>query len=220
MNALTQTQSYKKTNGVDNIVPTHIRLLTRDSVAFSPSVSDDVWLNILRRRADVLGTKGHGRPYGPFCFTPTEARWLIRDGDTGGTGRESEGSTADTPRKRPEKPWTAARTMAVLRRCPLAIGQRLVHCAIAVLTAVLGSHKDNVLLLRNNPKRKKSNFRSPAPPPCSVQLHLPLDLAGTLCGVCPYLSHTVNTCKQRTSTATTIQVYCSVACAWSAGIIT
>ena len=76
------------------------------------------------------------------------------------------------------------------------------------------------LLLRNNPKRKKSNFRSPAPPPCSVQLHLPLDLAGTLCGVCPYLSHTVNTCKQRTSTATTIQVYCSVACAWSAGIIT
>ena len=157
----------KKTTGVDNIVPTHIRLLTRYSVAFSPSVSDDVWLNILRRRVDVLGTKGHGRPYGPFCFTPTEARWLIRDGDTGGTGRESEGSTADNPRKRPEKPWTAARTMAVLRRCPLAIAQRLVHCAIAVLTAVLGSHKDNVLLLRNNLKRKKSNFRSPAPPPCS-----------------------------------------------------
>ena len=35
--------------------------------------------------------------------------------------------------------------MDVLRRCPLAIAQRLVHCAIAVLTAVLGqSHKDNV----------------------------------------------------------------------------
>ena len=35
--------------------------------------------------------------------------------------------------------------MEVLRRCPLAIAQRLVHCAIAVSTAVLGqSHKNNV----------------------------------------------------------------------------
>ena len=35
--------------------------------------------------------------------------------------------------------------MEVLRRCPLAIAQRLVHCAIAVSTAVLGqSHKENV----------------------------------------------------------------------------
>ena len=79
----------------------------------------------------------------PFCFTSTEARWLIRDGDRwegargGGGGRKSEGSTADTARKRPaERPWTAARTMEVLRRCPLAIAQRLVHCAIAVSTAV------------------------------------------------------------------------------------
>ena len=62
-----------------------------------------------------------------------------------GRGRQSEGSTAETARKRPERPWTAARTMEVLRRCPLAIAQRLVHCAIAVSTAVLGqSHKDNV----------------------------------------------------------------------------
>ena len=44
------------------------------------------------------------------------------------------GETVDRPR-----------TMDVLRRCPLAIAQRLVHCAIAVSTAVLGqSHKDNV----------------------------------------------------------------------------
>ena len=53
----------------------------------------------------------------------------------GGGGRQSEGSTADTARKRPERPWTAAKTMEVLRRCPLAIAQRLVHCAIAVSTA-------------------------------------------------------------------------------------
>ena len=82
-----------------------------------------------------------------FCFTSTEARWLIRDGDGGGGGEGDErvkGSTADTARKRPERPWAAAGTVEVLRRCPLAIAQRLVHCAIAVSTAVLGSHKDNV----------------------------------------------------------------------------
>ena len=60
-------------------------------------------------------------------------------------GERVKGSTAETARKRPERPWTAARTMEVLRRCPFAIAQRLVHCAIAVSTAVLGqSHKDNV----------------------------------------------------------------------------
>ena len=79
------------------------------------------------------------------CLTSTEARWLVRDGDRVGRGRQSEGSTAETARKRPERPWTSARTMEVLRRCPLAIAQRLVHCAIAVATAVLGqSHKDDV----------------------------------------------------------------------------
>ena len=62
-----------------------------------------------------------------------------------GWGRKSESSTADTARKRPERPWTAARAMEVLRRCPLAIAQRPVHCAITVSTAVLGqSHKDNI----------------------------------------------------------------------------
>ena len=79
------------------------------------------------------------------CFTSTEAKWPVRDGDSVGRGRQSEGSTAETARKRPESPWTAARTTEVLRRCPVAIAQRLVHCAIAVSTAVFGqSHKDNV----------------------------------------------------------------------------
>ena len=58
---------------------------------------------------------------------------------------KSEGQTSNTAQKRPERPWTAARTMEVLRQCPLAIAQQLVHCAIAVSTAVFGqSHKDNV----------------------------------------------------------------------------
>ena len=60
-----------------------------------------------------------------------------------GTGTECEGDdrVKARPRKPPEKdrrPWTAARTMEVLRRCPLAIAQRLVHCATVVSTAVFG----------------------------------------------------------------------------------
>ena len=65
-------------------------------------------------------------------------------GGGGELGRKGEGSTADTARKKSERPWTAARTMKVLRRCHHAIARRLVHCAIAVSTAVLGSYKDNV----------------------------------------------------------------------------
>ena len=107
------------------------------------------------------------------CLTSTEARWTIRDGDRVGRGRQSKGSTAETARKRPERPWTAARTMEELRRCPLAIAQRLVHCAIAVSTAVLGqSHKDNVHCTAvenslDNSKQNRSNLLSPAPPPYS-----------------------------------------------------
>ena len=110
------------------------------------------------------------------CFTSTEERWPIRDGDRVGRGRESEGSTAEPVRKRPERPWTAARTMEVLRRCPLAIAQRLVHWAIAVSTAVLDRVTKTMsvaLLLTNNLdnlKQKTSNLLSPAPPPYSWSL--------------------------------------------------
>ena len=76
-----------------------------------------------------------------------------------------------TIRKRLERPWTATRTMEVLRRCPLTIAQQLVHWAIAVSTAVLDrviKTMSIALLLTNNldnPKQKKSNLLSPAPPP-------------------------------------------------------
>ena len=109
-------------------------------------------------------------------FTSMEARWPIRDRDRVGRGRQSEGSTAETTRKRPERPWTTTRTMEVLRWCPLAIAQRLVHCAIAVSTAVLGqSHKDSVRCTAVDEqlgqlKQRKSNFLSPAPPPYSWSL--------------------------------------------------
>ena len=119
---------------------------------------------------------------GPFCFTSTEARWLIRDGDR---GQKSEGSTAYAARKRPEKPWTAARTMEVLRRSPLAIAQRLVHCAAS--TAVLGqSHKDSVRCTSVEQQIEAKEVQLSQPSSTSqdlfwadfkVQLHLPpLDL--------------------------------------------
>ena len=82
-----------------------------------------------------------------FTLRPQKRGGLLETGDggEGGGERKSEGLTADTARKRTERPWTAARTMEVLRRCPLAIAQRLVHYSTAVSTAVLGqNHKDNV----------------------------------------------------------------------------
>ena len=93
-----------------------------------------------------------------IALRPQKRGCLLGTG-AGEVGDEKvNGSTADTARKRPERPWTAARTMEVLRRCPLAIAQRLVHCAIAVSTAVLGqSHKDNVrcAAVEEQPEAKK-----------------------------------------------------------------
>ena len=69
-----------------------------------------------------------------FYFTSTEARWLIRDGDRG----EEDDRVKARPRKPPEKDRRD-------RGPPPEQWKRLVHCAIAVSTAVLGqSHKDNV----------------------------------------------------------------------------
>ena len=78
--------------------------------------------------------------------------------------------------------------MEVLRRCPLAIAQRLVHCAIAVSIAMLGqSHKDNVrcTAIEEQPEAKEVQLSQPSSTSLlvissevRVQLHLPpLDLA-------------------------------------------
>ena len=68
------------------------------------------------------------------ALRPQKRDGLLGTG-TVGRGQKSEGSTADTAQKSPERPWTAPRTVEVLRRCPFAIAQRLVHYAIAVSTA-------------------------------------------------------------------------------------
>ena len=72
--------------------------------------------------------------------------------------------------------------MEVLRRCPFAIAQRLVHCAIALSTAVLDRVTKTMsvaLLLTNNldnSKQKTSNLHLPTHlfwANMRVQLHLP-----------------------------------------------
>ena len=78
--------------------------------------------------------------------------------------------------------------MEMLRRCPLAIAQWLVHCATAVSTAVLGqSHKDNAhcTAVEEQPEAKEVQLSQPSFTSLLMissglrdQLHLPpLDLA-------------------------------------------
>ena len=117
-------------------------------------------------------------------------------GGGGGGGRKSEDSTADTARKRPERLWTAARTMEVLK----AVSPR--HCpatnATAVSTAVLGqSDKDNVRCTAVEEQLEAKEVQLSQHSSTSllmissglmkVQLHLPpLDLLispGTLCSL-------------------------------------
>ena len=83
-----------------------------------------------------------------------------------------KGSTAETARKGPERPWTAARTMEVLRRCLLAIAQRLVHCAIAVSTAVL-DRVTKTMVRCTAVDEQLGQLEAKKSPTCSAQLHLP-----------------------------------------------
>ena len=122
------------------------------------------------------------------ALRPQRRVGLLGTGTEWEGGERVKGSTAETARKRPERPWTAARTMEVLRRCPLAIAQRLVHCAVALSTAVLDRVTKTMsvapLLTNNldNSKQKMSNLLSPRHhlpthdlfwAKVRVQLHLP-----------------------------------------------
>ena len=97
-----------------------------------------------------------GARSGPFCFTSTEARLLIRGGERGGRGRESKGSTADTARKRLERPWTAARTVEVSpRHCPATGALR--NCCFNCRAGQ--SHRDNV---EEQPEAKEGQLSQPS----------------------------------------------------------
>ena len=134
---------------------TRRRLVRTDSPGWPPRLNRIQLLN-------------YGKALDHFALRPQKRGCVLGTGRVGGGGGESEGSTADTARKTGE-------TVDRRQNNPLAIAQRLMRCAAdCCFNRRAGqSHKDNVraaLLLRNNPKRKKSNFRSPAPPPCSWSL--------------------------------------------------
>ena len=101
--------------------------------------------------------KNPGIGPGPFCFMSTEARLLIRDGDRGRGGRESEGLTVDTARKRPERLWTATRTMEVLSATS-ALRSCCFNCRAEQ------SHKDNVhcSAVEKQPEVKEVQFSQPS----------------------------------------------------------
>ena len=79
------------------------------------------------------------------CFTSTEARWPISDGDRVGRGRKSEGSTAETVRKKTgetvDRRQNNGSVRAVSpRHCPATCALR--NCCFNCCAGQ--SHKDNV----------------------------------------------------------------------------
>ena len=110
------------------------------------------------------------------CLTSTETRWPIRDGDRVGRGRESERLDRGNHLKKTGETVDCRQNNGSVKAVSLAIAQRLVHCAIALSTAVLDRVTKTMsvaLLLTNNldsSKQKTSNLLSPAPPPYSWSL--------------------------------------------------
>ena len=109
-----------------------------------------------------------------FRFTSTEARWLIRDGDGEGGGEER---TKEWRLDRGYRPKQTGETVDRRQNN----GSALRNCCFNRRAWAVTRTMSVALLLRNNSKRKKSNFRSPSPPPThdlfwaylNVQLHLP-----------------------------------------------
>ena len=106
-----------------------------------------------------------------MCFLRTILLYVHRsEVSYGGRGRESEGSTANTARKRPKRPWTAARTIEVLRPCPLAIDAATCALRNCCFNCRAGqSHEDNVrcTAVEEQPEAKELS------PTFAAQLHLP-----------------------------------------------
>ena len=120
----------------------------------------------------------------PYCLPSTEARWLIRDGN-GGAGREEGGGGSGKRARewrldlgyRPKKTGETVdrcrqnngSVKAVSpRHCPATSAPR--NCCFDCRGRVTRT-MSVALLLRNNLTRKNpTQFRSPAPPPCSWSL--------------------------------------------------
>ena len=109
---------------------------------------------------------------GLCCFTSTEARWPIRDGDRVGKGRESERldrgnrpkKTGETVDRRQDNGSVKAVSP---RHCPATCA--LSNCCFQLLCWTESLRTMSVaLLLMNNLDNSKQRC-----PTCSAQLHLP-----------------------------------------------
>ena len=105
------------------------------------------------------------------CCTSTEAKRLIRDGGRGGGGGTKE-RRLDS-RNRPKKTRETVdrrqnnRSVKAMSPCHCTATSALRNCCFNCRAGAVTRTMSVALLLRNNLKRKKSNFCSPAPPPCS-----------------------------------------------------
>ena len=141
--------------------PTDIKSHVADFFNILLLILPTVWTDVTRKE-------------GPFLFYVYRSEVACR-GRGGGGGDESEGSTVDTSRKRPERPWTAARSdngsvNAVSTRHRPATCALRNCCFNCCAWAVTKTMSVALLLTNNSEKRKKSNFRSPVPSPYSWSL--------------------------------------------------
>ena len=107
-----------------------------------------MWSQPPNPNCEALRTAEGGPDCDHVALRPQKRDGLLGTGTGGGggraRGRESEGSTADTARKRPERPWTAARTMEIKAVSPrhCAATSALRNCCFNCRAGQ--SHKDNV----------------------------------------------------------------------------
>ena len=110
------------------------------------------------------------------CFTPTEARWPIRDGDRVGRGttewRLDRGNRPKKTGETVDRRQNNGSVKAVSpRHCPATCALR--NCCFNCCAWTVTKTMSVALLLMNNldnSKQKRSNLLSPAPPPYSWSL--------------------------------------------------
>ena len=120
-------------------------LTTSRFVVLLPSTYDNrlikyVHINSMFKKGMFLKVKGEG---GKFKRPVQGWGSTCRFGARGECGQRVRSINRIAPEG--SHRYSRRGTTPLCYRCPLAIAQRLVHCSIAVSTAVLGqSHKDNV----------------------------------------------------------------------------
>ena len=153
--------------------PTDIKSHVADFFNILLLILPTVWTDVTRKE-------------GPFLFYVYRSEVACRGRGGGGGTRVKARPWIPPEKDRRDRGPLPEVTMAVLMRCPLATAQRLVHCAIAVSTAVLGQSQRQCPLhccWRTTPRSERS-------PTFAAQFHLPThDLFWANLKVQLHLSH-------------------------------